>query len=76
MENLARPGDEIEEYNDLTTEMECQKKCFLNDECYIWTYIGGICYMKNDNTFLGHGDNVVSGAKNCSSSGTFNRKQL
>ena len=69
MDNIDRHGDDIRRLENVENYEECNKKCKEENECYIWTFIEGTCYMKSDNTFNGVGDNVRSGVKDCSSSG-------
>lgn len=75
MDNMDRYGDDIGHYDNIKNHLECQKKCKEATECYIWTYIEGSCFLKNEDTFKGHGDNVMSGMKNCNHSGRLIRKR-
>ena len=69
MDNMHRPGNDIRSINNIGSYNECRDKCIEDEECYTWTHMEGTCYLKNENTFKGHGDNVKSGMKNCSGAG-------
>ena len=69
MDNMDRFGDDIRYYINVANHLDCKKKCVEEKECYIWTYKEGTCYLKNENTFEGRGDNVISGMKYCNSTG-------
>ena len=66
---MDRPHDDLEQHDNVTNQLECQEKCRLLSDCNVWTFVSGICYMKNENTFKGSGDNVISGTKECNHSG-------
>ena len=70
MDNMDISGDNIRNYTNISNHVNCKKKCKQEEECYTWSYTDGKCYLKNENTFKGHhGDNVLSGMKNCNSTG-------
>ena len=69
MDNMHRPGNDIRSINNIGSYNECKDKCIEDEECYTWTHMEGTCYLKNENTFKGHGDNVMSGMRNCSNAG-------
>ena len=52
---------------------QCQQYCASKSDCYVWTFYGGACYLKGNNTVL-YPENRVSGLKQCNSSG--NSSQL
>ena len=70
MDNMAIDGDDYQNYTNIGNHLDCKRKCIDDKECYTWTYKDGKCYLKNENTFKGHhGDNVLSGMKDCNSTG-------
>ena len=69
MNDMDRPYGDLEEHANVENHSECQEKCKLLNDCNVWTFVSGICYMKNENTFKGSGDNVISGTKECNNSG-------
>ena len=62
-------GNDIGRFTNIKDHLECKRRCFEDDDCFIWTHIQGICYLKNENTFKGHDDWVSSGLRNCITSG-------
>ena len=69
MNNMDRPYDDLDSHDNVENQFQCQEKCKLSPDCYVWTFVSGICYMKNENTFKGTGDNVISGTRECNNSG-------
>ena len=66
---MDRRHDDLEQHDNVTNQSECQEKCKQLNDCNVWTFVSGICYMKNENTFMGTGDNVISGTRECNNSG-------
>ena len=69
MDNMDRPHGDLESHANVTSHFECQEKCKSSRDCYVWTFVSGICYMKNENTVEGTGDNLISGTRECNDSG-------
>ena len=69
MNDIDRPYGDLENHANVENQSECQEKCKLLPDCYLWTFVRGMCYMKNGNTVKGTGDNVISGTKECNNSG-------
>ena len=44
---------------------DCQKICQQNDQCKYWTFIGGMCHLKNVQTNIGPLTGATSGPKDC-----------
>ena len=40
---------------------QCLKWCQEDTECFLWTYLGGQCYLKDLNTFTGERLDAISG---------------
>ena len=60
-DNKDLPSIETESFN------QCQKRCDPVPDCVKWTFYGGICYLKGNNTVAYPQVNRISGAKGCNS---------
>ena len=64
---VTRYGGDIATIKNVSSYFDCNKLCSENEDCFIWTYIEGACYVKNENTFWVRNQNVVGGYKDCNS---------
>ena len=70
--DLIETEDEIlQNFTGIANASVCTDYCQRNVNCSIWTYKDGVCYMKNDKTFLiqTESDRLFSGMKGCSGNG-------
>ena len=67
MAGVTRFGGDIATIKNVSNYFDCNKLCSENKDCFIWTYIEGACYVKNENTFWVRNQNVVGGYKDCNS---------
>ena len=54
------PADEKLESN-----QQCKERCKEDRNCLRWTHIGGMCYLKKENTFTVENSLVTAGKKGC-----------
>ena len=70
MDLFAKKGDIIESLSEIANGSICSESCQRTQNCSGWTYIDGVCYMKNERTFMVRTNNdIVSGEKNCTGKG-------
>ena len=62
---IERYGGDIDRIGDVSNQTECNRHCNERTDCFLWTYIEGRCYVKNENTFRMKRSNVVGGIKEC-----------
>ena len=66
MDLFAKTGDIIKNLSEIANGSICNENCQRTQNCSGWNYIDGVCYMKNERTFLIQTNNgVVSGERNC-----------
>ena len=70
MRGVDRYGGDIATIDHVSNHSECSEHCIRRHDCSIWTYLGGICYIKSENTFRTINPNAVAGIKNCQSNKT------
>ena len=67
MKGIDRYGGDIDTIDNVSNYSECNKRCNLKKDCFVWTYLEGSCYVKNENTFRTNRSNVIGGIKDCKS---------
>ena len=65
MDNMNRIGGDLDTYDNVSNYSECIEHCNARKECFIWVFIAGSCWLKNENTFRALKENVVGGIKDC-----------
>ena len=65
MRGVDRHGGDIDTLENVSNYSECNKHCNERNGCFLWTYIEGSCYVKNENTFRTNSSNVIGGLKDC-----------
>ena len=67
MDLIRTEGKVIRSLKGIENSSMCNDHCQSNGKCSVWTYFDGLCYMKNDKTFLIKTENnrIVSGMKEC-----------
>ena len=65
MRGIDRYGGDIDSIENVSNHLECKKLCNEKTDCFIWTYVEGSCYVKNENTFRTNSSNVIGGIKDC-----------
>ena len=68
MDLLDIQGDYIKNLTGIANGSSCSKECQVTENCESWTYKDGVCYMKNERTFMIRNqwsNGIVSGKKNC-----------
>ena len=70
MRGVDRYGGDIATINHVSNHSECSEHCIRRQDCHIWTYLGGSCYIKSEDTFRTIDPNAVAGIKNCQSNKT------
>ena len=66
MDLLKVDGDDIKNLTGIADSSSCNEQCQRTQNCSLWTYFDGICYMKNERTFMIRTDNgIISGKKDC-----------
>ena len=48
---------------------KCKERCKEDKSCLRWTHIGGMCYLKKENTFTVENSLVTAGKKGCHTAG-------
>ena len=63
---IDRPGTIVKHYTGVKNVTMCIKHCEVNEDCSLWTYEDGMCYMKNeDSVLMKRNDKIkISGVKN------------
>ena len=69
MDNMDRIGGALDTYDNVSNYSKCIEHCNAKEECFIWVYIEGSCWLKNENTFRSLNENVVGGIKDCKAKG-------
>ena len=70
MWGMDRDGGDIREFKNVANYSDCNRKCNNDKACFLWTYTTGMCWLKNENTFLLNARNgVVTGRKKCKHGG-------
>ena len=59
MDLIDIPGNIIEHYDGIKNVSMCIKQCQMNEDCALWTYQDGMCYMKNENSVLMKRDDKI-----------------
>ena len=67
MRGFDRYGGDIATITHVSNHSECSEHCIRRQDCSVWTYLGGSCYIKSANTFRTTDPNAVAGIKNCQS---------
>ena len=67
MRGVDRYGGDIDLIENVANYKECNKFCNERNDCFIWTYVEGSCYVKSENTFRTRHPNVIGGIKDCGS---------
>ena len=66
MRGIVINSDDVESIENVGNYSECNRYCNDRQECHIWTYIEGSCYVKNENTFRTLASKKhVGGIKDC-----------
>ena len=73
MDLIRTQGAIIQDLKGIANSSMCNGLCQNNSNCSVWTYFDGLCYMKNDKTFLIKSNNkrIVSGMKKYDGKGNF-----
>ena len=73
MDLMRTEGEIIRSLTGISNASSCNGLCQSNSNCSVWTYFDGLCYMKNDKTFLIKTDSkrIVSGMKKSDGEGNF-----
>ena len=69
MENIGQLNVDVPQHKYVETHLECKRKCKEDKDCLVWSYVGGKCYLKNENTYSVKSPMVTSGTKGCATSG-------
>ena len=69
MDNIETFGDDIKDYENISSHSDCMKKCKGTKECFVWTYADGVCYLKDEDMFTSFNPYVISGMKDCEGKG-------
>lgn len=71
MDLIETKGDIIQNFTGISNADGCTDKCNNNANCSVWTFMDGVCYMKNEKTFLIRttSNRLFSGMKDCDGSG-------
>ena len=71
MDLIETEGEILQSFTEIANASVCTEYCQRNENCFIWTYRDGVCFMKNDKTFLiqTESDRLFSGIKGCSGKG-------
>ena len=64
---VTRHGGDIATIKNVSHYTDCNKLCSENEDCFIWTYIEGACYIKTENTFWVRHEHSTGGYKYCNS---------
>ena len=67
MNSVNYYGSNIDTINNVSNYSECNKLCNEREECFVWTYIKGSCFVKTENTFGVRNPAVIGGYKDCKS---------
>ena len=70
MPGFDRYGGDIDAIANVANHSECSQHCAQKHDCSVWTYHGGSCFIKSENTFKTIDPNAVAGIKNCQSNKT------
>ena len=70
MPGVDRYGGDIDDgvIRNVSNYIECNRLCNERNDCFVWTYIEGSCYVKDENTFRTNSSNAIGGIKDCNSS--------
>ena len=71
MDLIETKGEIIQNFTGISNADGCTDKCNKNSNCSVWTFMDGVCYMKNEKTFLIRttSDRLFSGMKDCDGTG-------
>ena len=71
MDLIETKGDIIQNFTGIENADGCTDKCQKNPNCSVWTFMDGVCYMKNEKTFLIRttSNRLFSGMKDCDGTG-------
>ena len=74
-ENFEVIQNDISAFSPIKTDnvSQCKKQCVSTPDCLLWTFYGGHCYLKENDTITSAkpGFNVISGFKECNKHGTY-----
>ena len=71
MDIIETNGEIDESFTGIPNADGCNDKCNQNSNCSVWSFKDGVCFMKNEKTFLIRttSHRLVSGMKDCDGSG-------
>lgn len=65
---FQRNGADIDSIENVANHSECNDHCKRRQDCSVWQYNEGSCYIKSGHTFKTTRNYSVSGITNCKSS--------
>ena len=76
MDLIETKGRVLQNLTEISNASSCIDHCQRHENCSIWTYKDGVCYMKNEKTFLIQTDStrLFSGMKDCVGNGNSFKK--
>ena len=67
MDLIETEGEALKNFTEIANASACTDQCQRHENCSVWTYKDGVCYMKNEKTFLikTESNRLFSGMKDC-----------
>ena len=67
MDLIETEGEVLHNFTEIANASACTDQCQRHENCSVWTYKDGVCYMKNEKTFLikTESNRLFSGMKDC-----------
>ena len=74
MMNIETKGEIIQNFTRIENANECTDKCQKTPNCSLWTFMDGICWMKNEKSFNVRTNRLrlFSGIKDCKDTSKIN----
>ena len=71
MMSIETKGEIIQNFTAIENANQCTEKCQNNANCTLWTFMDGMCYMKNEKSFNVRTNRIrlFSGIKDCEDAG-------
>lgn len=69
MDGIGKIDEDSMPHVKFQAHLDCKRKCIEEKDCLMWTFYGGKCYLKNENTYVSTAKLVTSGKKGCITAG-------
>ena len=71
LDSIYRWGGDIKQFENISSYSDCLQKCTDVEDCSVWAYVTGTCWMKNQNTVTVNNPTAVAGTTDCKDEGKY-----